>query len=70
MEYVFLKSPSNGEIKEVEATIAVLTPLMAHGWHQVPAPAKPTVEPTPAPVEVKTVEAPVAPEQIKETEDK
>jgi hypothetical protein len=30
---VFMRSP-DGEIREVEATPAVLTPLMASGWHQ------------------------------------
>ena len=37
---VFLESPQGDEIKEVEATAAALTPYMAAGWHQVPAPAK------------------------------
>ena len=37
MDYVFLESP-NGEVKEVEATAAALTPLLVAGWHQVPAP--------------------------------
>ena len=37
---VFLESPQGDEIKEVEATAENLTPLMAAGWHQVPAPAK------------------------------
>ena len=32
-EKVFMKSPS-GEVREVEATPEVLTPLMASGWHQ------------------------------------
>lgn len=36
----FLESPQGDEIKEVEATPAVLTPYLATGWHQVPAPAK------------------------------
>lgn len=36
----FLESPQGDEIKEVEATPEKLTPLMAAGWHQVPAPAK------------------------------
>jgi len=35
----FLESPQGDEIKEVEATSEKLTPLMAAGWHQVPAPA-------------------------------
>ena len=37
---VFLESPHGDEIREVEATTQALTPLMAQGWHQVPAPAK------------------------------
>ena len=36
---VFMKSPQDDEIKEVEATAAALRPLMSAGWHQVPAPA-------------------------------
>ncbi len=36
---VFMKSPQGDETKEVEATTDSLTPLMAAGWHQVPAPA-------------------------------
>ena len=38
METVYMRSPS-GEVKEVEATTEMLTPLMVAGWHQVPAPA-------------------------------
>jgi hypothetical protein len=38
-EMVFMESPSGDEVKEVEATAEVLTPLMVKGWHQVPAPA-------------------------------
>ena len=38
MDWVFLESPT-GELREVEATAAALTPLMVAGWHQVPAPA-------------------------------
>ena len=37
MDWVFMESPT-GEVKEVEATAASLTPLMVAGWHQVPAP--------------------------------
>ena len=37
MDWVFMESPT-GEVKEVEATAAALTPLMVAGWHQVPAP--------------------------------
>ena len=39
---VFMQSPQGDEIKEVQATAAILTPLMAAGWHQVPAPVLPT----------------------------
>jgi hypothetical protein len=44
-EMVFMESPTGDEVKEVEATVAILTPLMVAGWHQVPAPAghKPAV---------------------------
>jgi len=38
MDSVYMRSPA-GEVKEVEATAAALTPLMVAGWHQVPAPA-------------------------------
>jgi len=37
MDSVFMRSPE-GEVKEVEATVEKLTPLMVAGWHQVPAP--------------------------------
>ena len=37
---VYMQSPQGDEIKEVQATAAVLGPLMAQGWHQVPAPVK------------------------------
>jgi hypothetical protein len=40
-----MQSPQGDEIKEVQATTAVLTPLMAAGWTQVPAPVKPTSNP-------------------------
>ena len=33
---VHMQSPE-GEIREVEGTTAILTPLMAAGWHQVGA---------------------------------
>lgn len=33
---VTMRSPE-GELREVEATPEVLTPLMAKGWHQAPA---------------------------------
>jgi len=38
MDWVFMQSPE-GEVKEVEATAAALTPLMVAGWRQVPPPA-------------------------------
>jgi hypothetical protein len=31
---VFMRSPS-GELREVEATVEDLSPLMAHGWVQI-----------------------------------
>ena len=40
---VFMKSPA-GEIREVEATPEVLTPLMAAGWHQYHPPVTPARE--------------------------
>jgi hypothetical protein len=42
---VFLESPQGDEIKEVEATIQTLSPLLSQGWHQVPAPVKPATNP-------------------------
>ena len=39
-QQVFLESPQGDEIKEVAATVEALSPLLAAGWHQVPAPAK------------------------------
>ena len=51
MDWVFMESPT-GEVKEVEATAATLTPLMVAGWRQVPAPV--ATGPKPAtPVEEK-----------------
>ena len=47
---VFLESPQGDEIKEIPATAAALTPYLAAGWHQVPAPASP-VKPAAAPKE-------------------
>lgn len=38
---VYLESPQGDEIKEVSATAAILTPYLAAGWHQVPAPTPP-----------------------------
>jgi hypothetical protein len=37
MDWIFLESPT-GEVREVEATAAALTPLLVAGWRQVPAP--------------------------------
>jgi len=33
-ETVILRSP-DGEVREVEATVESLSPLMAHGWVQI-----------------------------------
>lgn len=38
---IYLESPQGDEIKEVQATAAALTPYLAAGWHQVPAPTPP-----------------------------
>jgi hypothetical protein len=51
MDWVFMQSPE-GEVKEVEATAAALTPLMVAGWHQVPAPTATGPKPV-TPVEEK-----------------
>jgi hypothetical protein len=51
MDWVFMESPT-GEVKEVEATGAALTPLMVAGWRQVPAPVATGPKPA-APVEEK-----------------
>jgi hypothetical protein len=49
MDRIFMESPQGDEIKEVEATAAALSPLMATGWHQVPAPVGANQQPaTPA----------------------
>lgn len=37
-ETVFLVFPRTGEVREVEPTAEILTPLMAKGWHQTTAP--------------------------------
>ena len=37
---VWMRPPHGGEPKEVEATPAVLTPLMVTGWSQCEPPAK------------------------------
>ena len=39
---VFLTSPQGDEIKEVEATMEALSPLMSRGWRQVSAPTATT----------------------------
>ena len=44
---VFMRSPE-GEVKEVEATTAALTPLMVSGWIQVLPPAAGQKPATPA----------------------
>jgi len=51
MDWVFMQSPE-GEVKEVEATAAALTPLMVAGWHQVPPPVTTNQKP-PIPAEEK-----------------
>jgi hypothetical protein len=38
---IYLESPQGDEIKEVQATAAILTPYLAAGWHQVPPPSSP-----------------------------
>jgi hypothetical protein len=40
VEKAYMQSPQGDEIRHVDGTAAVLTPLMAAGWNQVPAPAK------------------------------
>jgi hypothetical protein len=35
---IYLESPQGDEIKEVQASAAILTPYLAAGWRQVPAP--------------------------------
>ena len=47
MDWVFMQSPE-GEVREVEATAAALTPLMVAGWHQVPPVATNQKPPTTA----------------------
>jgi len=37
MDSIFMRSP-DGEVKEVEASVEKLTPLMVAGWIQVPPP--------------------------------
>jgi hypothetical protein len=47
MDSIFMRSPE-GEVKEVEATTAALTPLMVSGWIQIPPPATGQKPATPA----------------------
>ena len=42
VEKIYMESPQGDEIRHVDGTAATLGPLMAQGWHQVPAPAAPT----------------------------
>jgi len=42
VEKVYMESPQGDEIRHVDGAAATLGPLMAQGWHQVPAPAAPT----------------------------
>jgi hypothetical protein len=49
---IFLESPQGNEIKEVQATAAILTPYLSAGWRQVPAPISPA-KPVAAPKEAK-----------------
>ena len=39
-DVAFLKCPHGEEVREVEATAEKLSPLLAAGWYQVPAPAE------------------------------
>jgi hypothetical protein len=52
MDWVFMQSPE-GEVREVEATAAALTPLMVAGWHQVPPPVTTNQKPPTAAEEKK-----------------
>jgi len=47
-----MQSPE-GEVREVEATAAALTPLTVAGWHQVPAPVATNQKPPTATEEEK-----------------
>jgi hypothetical protein len=49
VEKIYMESPQGDEIRHVDGTTATLTPLMAAGWHQVPAPAAPTAKPQDTP---------------------
>jgi len=44
-ETVIMKHHLSGEVQEVEASPDKLIPLMAAGWHQVPADAAPASAP-------------------------
>ena len=44
MDKVYLRSPVD-TVEEVDATATALTPLMAAGYHQVPAPGPGTIPP-------------------------
>ena len=44
VEMVYMRSPQGDQIKEIPATAEALTPLMAAGWHQVPAPVQLTTD--------------------------
>jgi hypothetical protein len=39
-DVAYLKCPHSDEVKAVEATAEKLSPLLASGWYQVPAPAE------------------------------
>ena len=39
VEKVYMQSPQGDEIRHVDGTAVALTPLMAAGWHQLPASA-------------------------------
>ena len=52
LDWVFMQSPE-GEVREVEATAAALTPLTVAGWHQVPAPVATNQKPPTATEEEK-----------------
>jgi hypothetical protein len=45
VQMIYVQSPQGDEIREVQATIAALSPLLSQGWHQVPAPVKPAANP-------------------------
>ena len=45
VQMIYVQSPQGDEIREVQATIAALSPLLSQGWNQVPAPVKPAANP-------------------------